>query len=87
MTFDNPEGTDTDSHHCPRCLGGHARAVCFDCSRRRLQAGTGQMADRRAPQSPFVDYNGDPARVLDARQVAHRRRMLAHMERRSTEAC
>ena len=45
------------------------------------------LFERRNPRpltSPFVRADHGPVRTLNARQLAHRRRMLEHLQSRST---
>jgi len=84
-------------HLCQRCRDRKARfryrgvvradddhTLCFECYRSALnQARARRMADPPAPESPFRRYDGGPGRVLTDRQLAHRGRMLDHLQRRS----
>jgi hypothetical protein len=58
--------------------------LCFESHRAQK---TGQKAQnpnaRAALESPFLRYDHMPGRALDARQLAHRRRMLEHGYRKS----
>ena len=87
-------------HLCQRCRDRKARfryrgvvradcdhTLCFECYRRELnRARARRLADPRPPVSPFRWYGGGPAGVLNDRQIAHRRRMLDHLQQRSVVA-
>lgn len=61
--------------------------LCFECYRREVnQARARRLAERAQAQSPFTAYDGRPTRVMDTRQIAHRRRMLEHLERQPSAA-
>jgi hypothetical protein len=42
-----------------------------------------RLDEREALDSPLLRYDHSPRRALDARQVAHRQRMLAHSCKRA----
>ena len=42
-----------------------------------------QRSLERPLPSPFVRFDGGPVRVLDARRLEHRRRMLDHLQSQS----
>ncbi|OFW12917.1 MAG: hypothetical protein A3H29_04870 [Acidobacteria bacterium RIFCSPLOWO2_02_FULL_67_21] len=87
-------------HLCQRCRDRKARfkyrgvvradhdhTLCFECYRREVnQARARRLAERARVPSPFTAYDGGPARALDDRQVAHCRRMLAHLTRQPVNA-
>ncbi|OFW02103.1 MAG: hypothetical protein A3I61_03765 [Acidobacteria bacterium RIFCSPLOWO2_02_FULL_68_18] len=61
--------------------------VCFECYRRELnKARARRLAERARMPSPFTASDGGPTRVLDTRQVGHRRRMLEHLEHEASAA-
>jgi hypothetical protein len=58
--------------------------VCFERYRReRNQVREWRLAERPAFESPFGRYEAGPERVLNDRQLAHRQRMLEHLQRKS----
>jgi len=61
--------------------------VCLERYRSEVtKAGARPPAELAPPASPFCGYDGGPARPLSDRQLAHRRRMLEHLSRRSRAA-
>lgn len=89
-------------HLCQRCRDRKARfryrgvvradrdhTLCFECFRReRVRARARRLAESiEAPvmASPFADLS-DTGRILDERQIAHRQRMLDHLQRRTSQA-
>ena len=87
-------------HLCQRCRDRKARfkyhgvvradsdhTLCFECYRREVnQARARRLAERARVPSPFSAYDRSPARVMDTRQIAHRRRMLEHLARQASAA-
>jgi hypothetical protein len=62
-----------------RCSHGHGRSLCFECFRagsERTKARQEAWAQRALP---FEE--AERARSLTAPEIAHRRRMLAYLER------
>lgn len=59
--------------------------ACFESYRRELnQTRARRLAERMPLGSPFRRYDGGSERVLNDRQLAHRRRMLDHLQRALT---
>lgn len=93
--------TGAPKHLCQRCRDRKARfryrgvvcadrdhTLCFECYRRETnRARAHRLANGSTPsQSPFVRQGATSSRALDQRQVAHRQRMLEHLEGRSSVA-
>jgi hypothetical protein len=75
--------TPTRDHVCrKKAAMSTSNILCFE-SHRAQRTGDAQRVERAEFDSPFVQYGHAPRRALDARQVAHRRRMLAHGYRRA----
>ena len=59
----------------------------FESYRTELHEARGRrLAGRPAFESPFGRYEAGPERALNDRQLAHRQRMLAHLQRQSSAA-
>jgi hypothetical protein len=59
----------------------------MSCPKRRILSFTRLRSEPRPLEpplpSPFVRFDGGPVRVLDARRLEHRRRMLEHLQGRT----
>ena len=77
-----------------RCRGvvraDRDHALCFACYRREMnRARARRLTETAAPppmRSPFARQEAALGRVLDERQLAHRQRMLDHLQRQSSVA-
>ena len=77
-----------------RCRGGVCAdrdpALCFECYRGEVNSARARRLTETAVQppepSPFARQEAALGRVLDERQLAHRQRMLDHLQRKSPVA-
>ena len=59
-----------------RCKHGHGRSLCFEC----FKAGMERTRARRAVwEQKELPFDRDVPRQLSDQELAHRRRMLAHL--------
>jgi hypothetical protein len=72
--------TPTRDHVCrEKAAMSNGKILCFERYRAQKTEERAQRPnDRAALDSPLLRYDHRPRRALDARQVAHRQRMLAH---------
>ena len=65
--------------------------LCFECYRGEInRARARRLTERATPPrmpSPFGRQEAVDGRLLDQRQIAHRQRMLDHLQRSSAVAC
>ena len=59
------------------CRHGNGRALCFDCFKAGMERTRARRAAWTQKELPFEQ--ADAARKLSDQEVAHRRRMLAHL--------
>lgn len=62
------------------------RVVYFESHRGEPGEALARQPAGPPPESPFRRYDGGPPRALSDRQIAHRRRMLDHLQRQSSAA-
>ena len=67
------------SHRC------QPHTLCFECFRSEVNRARARRLSR-PPESPFARHAPPAIQVRGDRQIAHRRRMLEHLERQFSSA-
>ena len=80
--------TPARDHVCrEKAAMSNGNILCFESYRAQKTEERAQRPDELAAlDSPFLRYDHSPRRTLDARQIAHRQRMLEHGYRRVARA-